>query len=296
MLYEVRCRSAAISLAIAGSALRMTSSVTGSSFVLTPRLSPRSGARPSWRRCKGRPEKAPWSFRARAPGPAPRFASPPRGLRGETRECKGRALADRGEPDIVDFDRFLRRMMGVAPIVEPVERRPDGAAVLRLDLLSRHGHGEREFLADVAKIEMDPVLRAFPIPESKSGFSRHLLHRPSELPEIGAVEIGVEGADEIVALVGCEHAERREMRGIERNDHLGYVQLACDRHHVQRSRAARGDQGEVARIVALGDRDLAHGERHLGYRDIDDRLRRQGQAHLQRTGAPLQDPPRPALA
>ena len=93
-----------------------------------------------------------------------------------------------------------------------------------------------------------------------------------------------------MALVGCEHAERREVGGVERNDHLGYVQLARDRHHVQRSRSARGDQSEVARIVALGDRDLAHGERHLGDRDIDDRLRRAGRAHRERIGDLLQDP------
>ncbi len=138
---------------------------------------------------------------------------------------------------------------------------------------------------------MDPVLRAFPVRECRRGFNRHLLHRQLELPEIDCAEIGIEGADEIVALVRAEHAERREMRGVKRHDHLGYVQLARDRHHVQRPRAARGDQSEVARIVALGDRDLAHGERHLGDCDIDDRLRRRGQAHLQRIGDLLQDPP-----
>src|SRR5260221_2748706 len=125
-------------------------------------------------------------------------------LRRETGQRKGRALADRGEPDIDDLDRLLRRMMGVAPIVEPVERAPDGAAVLRPDLLLRDGHREREFLADVAKIEMDPALHAFPVRERDSRFSRHLLHPPLELPEIGAVVIGVESADEIIALVGCE--------------------------------------------------------------------------------------------
>src|SRR2546425_4584826 len=42
---------------------------------------------------------------------------------------------------------------------------------------------------------------------------------------------------------------------------------------VQRPCAARGDQGEIARIVALRDGDLAHRERHLGDCDVDDRLR-----------------------
>src|SRR6266852_7904322 len=212
-------------------------------------------------------------------------------LRGEARECHRRALADHGEPDIDDFDRLLGRMVGVALIVEAVERRPDGAAVARLDLICADGNRKREFLAYVAQIEMDPALRAFLTPERESGFPCHLLHRPLQLPEIDCAEIGIEGANEIVALVGCEHAERREMRGVKRHDHLGYVQLARDRHDVERTRPARGDQSEVARIVALRDRDLAHGERHLGDCDIDDGLRCGGQAHLQRTG----DLPRDAL-
>src|SRR5882762_3452473 len=216
MLYEVRCRSAAISLAIAGSALRMTSSVTGSSFALMPRLSPKSGARPCWRRCRRRPGKAPCrSVLAHQGGPgdprpgpevfAPVYRTgyrtrrivqmhlhPSMSLgaapRGETRQRQGRALADRREPDIDDLDRLFRRMMGVAPLVEAVERAPDGAAVLRPDLLLRDGHRQREFLADVAKIEMDPTLRVLLAREG--GLRRHLLHRPFELPEIGTVEIG----------------------------------------------------------------------------------------------------------
>src|SRR5437764_15473608 len=95
-------------------------------------------------------------------------------LRGETGERKGRALGDRGEPDIDDLDRLPRRMMGVAPLVEPVERLPDGAAVSRPDLLLRGGPREREFLADVAQIEMAPGLNAFRVPDRGSGFSAPL--------------------------------------------------------------------------------------------------------------------------
>src|SRR6266852_2968468 len=105
-------------------------------------------------------------------------------LRGEARECHRRALADHGEPDIDDFDRLLGQMVGVALIVEAVERRPDGAAVARLDLICADGNRKREFLAYVAQIEMDPALRAFLTPERESGFPCHLLHRPLQLPEI----------------------------------------------------------------------------------------------------------------
>ena len=85
------------------------------------------------------------------------------------------------------------------------------------------------------------------------------------------------------------------MRGEQRHDHGRNVQLAGDRHHVQRPGAARGDQREVARIVALGDRDLAHRERHLGDRDLDDRLRGRDGVELERLGDLLLDAARGAV-
>ena len=59
--------------------------------------------------------------------------------------------------------------------------------------------------------------------------------------------------------------------------------------HVQRPRAARGHQREVARIVALRHRHLAHRQRHLGDGDLDDRLRRRDRVELQRIGDLLLD-------
>ena len=56
--------------------------------------------------------------------------------------------------------------------------------------------------------------------------------------------------------------------GKKRHDHRRDVQLARDRDGVQRAGAAGGDEREVARIVALLDRDLAHRERHVRDRDL----------------------------
>ena len=83
-------------------------------------------------------------------------------------------------------------------------------------------------------------------------------------------------------LVGEQHAERGEVRGKQRHDHGRDVKLARDRADVQGTGAARSDQREVARIVALGDRHLAHRERHLVDRNVDDCLRRRHDIELER--------------
>ena len=67
------------------------------------------------------------------------------------------------------------------------------------------------------------------------------------------------------------------------------MELARDRDDVQGAGAARRDQCEVARIVALRHRDFAHGERHLGDGDFDDGLRRRDRVHLQGAGDFLLD-------
>ncbi len=165
-------------------------------------------------------------------------------------------------------------MVRIAVLVERVERLADAGAVARRELRERHRHLQREFLADIAQVEMHLRLRPGGMPQARACLRRHLAVDLRERREIDRGEIGIERADEIVALVREQHAERGEVRGEERHHHLRDVQFARDCDHVQGARAARRHQGEVARIVALRDRDLAHGQRHLGDRDLDDRLRR----------------------
>ena len=86
----------------------------------------------------------------------------------------------------------------------------------------------------------------------------------------------------ILAHVGQQHAERREVRRQIRHDHGRNLQVARDLHGVQRTGAADRDEREVARIVAALDRDAAHGERHLGDGDLHDAVRDLGRVHAQR--------------
>ena len=87
-----------------------------------------------------------------------------------------------------------------------------------------------------------------------------------------------------MALIGQQHAQRREMRGEERDDDLGDIELAGDGHDMQGSSAARGHQREIAGIVTLFDGDLAHGERHLQHADVHDGLGGRDHIHAQRAG------------
>ena len=48
--------------------------------------------------------------------------------------------------------------------------------------------------------------------------------------------------------------------------------LLGEGHRVHGAGAAEGDQGEVARVVAALDRDLADGRRHPRHGDADDAL------------------------
>ena len=162
-------------------------------------------------------------------------------------------------------------MMRIAVLVQGIEGAPNALPVRRFELLERDRHLQGEFLADVAQIEKDLLLGAVLVPQPAGRLAHHFAVSLNQGRKIDPGQIAVERADEIVALVGHQHAERREMRREKRHDHLRNVQLARDRDGMQRTGAARRDEHEIARIVAFFDRDLAHGERHLGDGDLDDR-------------------------
>ena len=173
-------------------------------------------------------------------------------------------------------------MVSVAVLVERVEGDAHAVAITGLDLLDADRNLQGEFLADITQIEMDLLFGAGGVAQARASPPRPSHGEFSQSGEIHTGEIGVEGADVVVPLVRQQHAERREMRRKQRHHHLGDVQLARDRDHVQRPGAARRHQREVARIVALRHRHFAHRQRHLGDRDLDDRLRGRHRVHLQR--------------
>ena len=129
---------------------------------------------------------------------------------------------------------------------------------------------------------MDLAFRFGIVAHRRARLFDHLAMDFQQRREIERREIAIERADEIVALVREQHAERGEMRGKQRHDDLRNVELARNRDHVQRARAARGDQREIAGIIALRDRHFAHRERHFGDGDVEDGLRGGDGVHPQR--------------
>ena len=207
----------------------------------------------------------------------------------EARKLQRRPLADHREPHVDHLDRIFRRRVRVAVLVELVEGGADRLAVALADVLDRDRHRQREILPDIAQIELDPLFGILGVTQASLGAVAHLLIDLRQLGEIEGREVRIIGADEVVALVGGEHAERREVRRELRHDHGRDVQLARDRDDMQRAGAAGGDQREVARIETLLHRHLAHRQRHLRDRDLDDRLRGGDGVDLQRLGDLLGD-------
>src|SRR5438477_5595409 len=186
MLYEVRCRSTLISLEMAGNALRMTSSVMGSS-VLVMRLAPshrddqlaRVGhaqlvAREQHRRRRilfdhGRA----FDLDGRRELLAPVHGALRRArrvvemdlARADTRVGRGarqlrkldlRPRADRREAQVHELERLLERGVAEAAIVDLAEAPMDRGAVGAPDLALVDRHLQPELLAHVAQVE--PVL------------------------------------------------------------------------------------------------------------------------------------------
>ena len=95
--------------------------------------------------------------------------------------------------------------------IERVERGSDTGAVRALDLAHAHRHLQREFLANIAQVEMDLTLRARCVAQARGAFRDHLVMDLRERGEVDAGEIGIERADEIMPLVRQQHAQRGEM-------------------------------------------------------------------------------------
>src|SRR6266496_6575158 len=79
--------------------------------------------------------------------------------RGKTRKRQLRPLPDSVDPYVDDLHRLLGRMVCVTPLVEFVECSADDSAITALELRQLHWHGQRKFLADVAQIELNLILR-----------------------------------------------------------------------------------------------------------------------------------------
>jgi hypothetical protein len=123
-------------------------------------------------------------------------------------------------------------MVCVAPLVEFVECGADDSAIAAFELRQLHWHGQRKFLADVAQIELNLILRIGAVAQGSLGGCHHLVVDRDEICEIGVSEIRIDRADEIVALICQEHAKRRKVRREQRHDHGRDIKLARNRTDV----------------------------------------------------------------
>ena len=83
----------------------------------------------------------------------------------------------------------------------------------------------------------------------------------------------VDGVDEIVPHVGDHAAQRVGDARQGRHQHARQAEFARQRRGMQRTGAAEGEQGEVARIVAARHRDHADRARHLHVAEPQHRAR-----------------------
>src|SRR5262245_7402856 len=99
-------------------------------------------------------------------------------------------------------------MMGIAMLVERVERGSDAGAIARRDRLDADGNLQREFLADVAQVEMDLTLRLRGMAQRRRRLRHHLVVDVQQSCEVDGGKIAIKGADEVVPFVCQQQAER----------------------------------------------------------------------------------------
>src|SRR5215207_7814585 len=90
-----------------------------------------------------------------------------------------------------------------------------------------------------------------------------------DVAHVEAVERRVERIDEILAQIGDETAERVGEAGPGRHHDLRQAELAGERDGMQGTGAAEGEEREVARVVAAGQRHHADRAGHVGVGEPD---------------------------
>ena len=194
-------------------------------------------------------------------------------------------LADRAHVELVDLDRRVLAAVAVLALVLVVERLDD-----RVERLQRRLHLDRQRapLADVAHVDLareaDAVLGDALGVEH---LARLLLEPRERLLDLGGVDlVGLAAVHlrEVVADVDEQAAERGGDARVRRHDHGRDHQLLGERRAVQRAGAAEHDERELARVVALADRDQPDGVGHVGVRDLDHRARRVDRVEPERLG------------
>ena len=84
------------------------------------------------------------------------------------------AYIQRDEAHIDDLDAFGGRMVGVALLVQRIERGANRRGIAGIELRAVHGHGQRKLLPNVAKVEKELMRRGDSRREQMLGFFHHL--------------------------------------------------------------------------------------------------------------------------
>ena len=136
------------------------------------------------------------------------------------------------------------------------------------------GHLDLVDLAVVAQIHLQDVahLRCLDTfgGQQLLALGAHLVVGGTDGLGVGDCQGGLVGADEVVPVVGGEHAECAEDTGVAGDHDPADPDVAGDRAHVDRPGAPGSEESEPPWVVAALHRHLTDGGRHLGVDDVVD--------------------------
>ena len=168
----------------------------------------------------------------------------------------GLQLVDAADADGADVDDLDRRVEAVAvlELVRGVEARLQLLDPGVVDVAGGHLGAHLVALPGVAAVGQAPheaaILGDRVGVELRDGLAGELVEARRELRLVEALERVALGGDELVLEIGREQAGGGEDAGVRRHEHARDLELERDVAGEQRPGAARGDERELARVVA----------------------------------------------
>ena len=209
----------------------------------------------------------------------------------DLRPVEVRDSADGDRADIDDLDRRIEAMavFGVVRAMEALGQLLDPGVV---DLACRRVEADLVALAGIAAVgetaDQAVALRHAVRLEPGQRPTGQLLEAHGEMGAVERRQRLALGGDELVLHVGGQQAGGREDTGMRRHQDPRDLQLHRNVAGKQRARAAGGDQGKVARVVAAPHAVELDGLHHAELLDLERAERGFLQRHVERAGEPLQ--------
>ena len=166
-------------------------------------------------------------------------------------------LADRHHADVDELDIGVEvvAVLGLVGLVEAFSELGQPAVV---DLAGRNVEADLVALADVAAVGQQPhhpaVLGHAVLLELPSRLDRQVLVAAAQPVEVGVGQRVTLGGHELVVQVGRQQPGGGHDPRVAGHEHAGDLELDRDVAREQRAGTARGDQHELARVIAAADR------------------------------------------